>query len=180
MAKPPSASKQKAQQPSSVPVPAESVQLLRDTLGIDLESPQESLRARLVATTSRSVSPYTSAEMLNSYVQYGMPDVKDRALETIDEERRWRHAREEQEQNHQHAIDLRRVELESRKIGHDQALQKRSQIFSFCIGAGGTVGSLIAGFLHVPSLICIIVCAISVGGPSVASIVAQTIAKIKN
>ncbi|WP_152530093.1 MULTISPECIES: hypothetical protein [Asaia] len=168
MAKSPSLPKEK-NQPKTVSIPAENLEILQEALGVNIGGDKEILLARVVASSSRSVSPYTSAEMLRSYVEQGMPEVKDRALAAIDEERAWRRARDEQEQNHQHALDL-----------DERAQQRRSQRNSFNIAVLGMGASLVAGYFNTPLGICITVACASIGGPPVATILARLMATKNN
>ncbi|MBB2171756.1 hypothetical protein [Gluconacetobacter asukensis] len=155
-----------------MPVPAENVAILKENLGIDPSSSPDVLLARISATVSTSSSPYTSAEMLEDYVQRGMPDVKDRVLDTIDEERRWRHAREEQEQNHRHAIEREEIALARARMDEEHRQQRRSQKNALVIALIGIIGAL-GGSYFLPAGVCIWVIVICVGGPSTATIAAR-------
>lgn len=150
------------QQDNTVAIPVQNATILQELLGVEIGGDADLLLARVSASSSRSVSPYTSADMLSSYVNQGMPEVKDRVLNTIDAERQWRHDRDEEEQKHRHKLDL-----------DERAQQARSQHYSFAIAVIGILASSIGGYIGVPGGICIAIGCTSIGGPSVATIIAR-------
>ena len=68
-------------------VPAESVEILRAGLGVDVTKDPERLRAVVEMAASISASPYPSADMLAAYVDKGFPNLVDKVVGTIDQQR---------------------------------------------------------------------------------------------
>ena len=153
----------------------ENIAVAEEILGVSFNAPPDLFMEKVVKSISSS--PYTSAEMLEDYVRRGMPEVKDRALDAIDEERRWRHAREEQEQNHRHEMDRGQLELAKGNAADDQAVRRRSQRNAFKMAVSGVILALVAGYFGVPTSLCIAVVVLAVGGPSTASVFARFAAK---
>lgn len=180
MAKPPVTPKPGKSGSNNVPVPHENVELLQTALGIDLTASSDILIARISATIEASSSPYTSAEMLEDYVRRGMPDVKDRVLDTIDEERHWRHAREEQEQAHRHAMERAAADQTATKIVEEHAQQRRSQRNAFIIALSSLPAAMASEWLGFSNAFCISLIVIGIGGPSSATILARIMDKFKS
>ncbi|MBS1091053.1 hypothetical protein JK208_05460 [Gluconobacter sp. Dm-74] len=149
---------------------------LQEALGINLsEVSPEILEQASIARISKSRSPYPSADMLADYRQRGMADVARRALDVIDEERRWRHARVEQDQVHAHALEIeesRRLTFQTEK---DAEQKRSSQKNSFLIAIGSIIAALVGGYFHLPRFLCISMVVVGIGGPSTATAFARFI-----
>lgn len=167
-------SRQPVAKAGQVLVPQKNVDIVKEALGIDLVGlTPERLSARMTATVSTSSSPYTSAEMLEEYVSRGMADVRDRVLDTIDEERRWRHARMEQDQAHVQAVEMEEAALERTKVNEAHFQQRRSQMLAFSVAVLGILGSAAGAYFKLPTSFCISLALICVGGPAAATVVAR-------
>lgn len=147
----------------------QSADLLREKLGIDpTESPEQLIQQVSLITGSISRSPYSSAEMLQQYVAAGMPEVKDRALDAIDEERR-----------HRMQIDNRHVDMQENAMKATISQQKSGQIGAWVVAAMGTGAAVLGGWLGIPTGICVTIAIVTVGGPSAATTLARVIDQIK-
>jgi Flp pilus assembly protein TadB len=111
--------------------------------------------------------------MLQDYVLHGMPEVKDRVLDAIDEERRWRHARAEQQQDHAHLLEREAASQNKDKVDEDQAQQRRGQRGALVIALVGLVATLVSVYMHAFALVSVAIALICVGGPQGATITAR-------
>jgi uncharacterized membrane protein len=146
-----------------VPVPAENVELLREHLGLDVETAPAVLRAVAAAhlTTSISASPFPSPQMLKEYVEAGFADLPDRIIGTID-----------RQTQHRQALERQVTEGSERR---QNSAQRAAQI----LGLAGLLASLTAGYLQVPAWICIAGILVSIGGPNAATVIARFVDKAK-
>jgi len=128
-------------------------------LGIDLsaDNPDQILAVLSSIKRSASMSPYTSADMLQEYKDRGFPELVGKVIDTIDTE------------------NAHRQQLEKFAVEQEQKRLNGSQRGAQFIAVLGVVGSLIAGYFHVSVILCSIVAAASIGGPPAASIVLKVL-----
>jgi hypothetical protein len=91
--------------PATIGIPAETIKMLREALGVDLTRPEGV--ERLIATLDMSVShsPYPAPEMPTSYEQYRQGS-SQQVIAAIDEQRRHRLALEDLEsKRHEERLD---------------------------------------------------------------------------
>ena len=144
----------------SVSVPAESVEILRASLGADVTKDPERLRAVIEMAASVSASPYPSADMLAAYVANGLPELVDKVVGTIN-----------QQVAHRQSLERLRAEGVERRQG-------RAQWGAVILGVIGTLGALGGAYLSVPPLVCIVVAIVAVGGPNAATIVGRILDRV--
>lgn len=139
-------------------IPAENVEIIRESLGVDVtkESP-ERVRELIAMRASISSSPYPSPEMLAEYAARGFPDLVPKIISVIDTQR-------------QH-----RQEHEKKRTDGSETRLNRSQMSATTLGFFGLAGALVGGYFHVPTWICIVVALISVGGPNAATVISRIV-----
>jgi uncharacterized membrane protein len=101
-------------------------------------------------------SPYPPADVLATCVAIE-PDLVARALERIDAETDHR----------------RRIEL--KLVARNECRLDLAQIMAFVVALSGTVGALVAGYLGVPSAVCIAAIVFCIGGPNAATVLARVL-----
>jgi len=140
-------------------IPQQTVDLLNHRLGINVstDNPDRIMAVMGSMTRSRSVSPYTSADMLQEYKDKGFPWLVDKVVETIDAE------------------NSHRQKMESILVDREQNRLDRAQYGALIIAVLGVAGCLIAGYLGVPKSICIAVALLAIGGPSGANIASRLV-----
>lgn len=152
-----------------ITISPQNADLLKQQLGIDpTEPPEQLLQQVSLITGSISRSPYSSADMLQQYVAAGMPEVKDRALDAIDEER-----------HHRMQLDNRHMAMQEEAMQATISQQKSGQYGSWIIAGCGVGGAILGGWLGISVWICIIIPIVCVGGPSAATAIARVLDKTK-
>lgn len=142
--------------------------LLKEKLGIDpTESSDLLLQQVSLITGSISRSPYSSADMLKQYVDAGMPEVKNRALDAIDEERR-----------HRIRMDERQMALHETAVQATIKQQQAGQTGAWVISGVGILASILAGYIGLSIWICITIIVVAVGGPPAATTIARVLDRI--
>jgi uncharacterized membrane protein len=101
-------------------------------------------------------SPYPLASTLRAYAAFD-PDLVKRVLDNTDLQIAHRHQMER---------DLMTV---------SERRRDRGQIFAFTVAMSGTVGAFVAGYLGVPSLVCVVAIVFCIGGPNAATILARVL-----
>lgn len=171
MGKSPSRSKSVQSQPpaNSVKVPAEIIEVLRETTGADpLANPNKVVAA---LTASVSTSPYPSPEMLNDYPE----DIRNRLLDRIDQEGDWRRERMEQDQALQHEMNRRAADLAEKNFKEQSTQQRRSQFGALFISLVCVVLAFIGMYFHLSWYGIVTLIVVGIGGPSSATILARKI-----
>lgn len=142
--------------PEAEAVPAENVEILRESFGLDLaREPPERVRAAITMAASISASPYLSPEMFQEYVARGFPELPNMIVATIDRQ------------------TAHRQELERLQTTGSERRLNRAQWGALCIGLIGLLGSLGAGYLGVPPWICVVGIVVSIGGPNGATVLSR-------
>jgi hypothetical protein len=122
----------------------------------------EKMRAFVTAITgSISSSPYSSAEMLQEYVQRGFPDLPEKVVRAIDQQ------------------VAHRQSLEKTVTQNQERRENRAQWGAQILSVLGLSGSLLAGYVGVPPAICIVAIVVSIGGPNAATIVARVLDRLR-
>jgi len=85
------------------------------------------------------------------------PDLVARVLERIDAET-----------DHRRRLELKLVAWNERRLD-------LAQIMAFMVAISGTVGAFVAGYLGVPSLVCVAAIVFCIGGPNAATILARVL-----
>jgi uncharacterized membrane protein len=141
-------------------IPAENAEILKEYFGFDITSdPPERLRQIVSMAASISSSPLPSPEMLEDYRARGFPELIDKIISIVDEQR-------------EHRLSLEKAQFESAEKRKNFA-QKSAALIGFL----SLAGSLIGGYFGVPYAICIAVAVIGVGGPSTATVVSRMLDK---
>lgn len=144
-------------------VPSQSVEILKEGLGVDLSiAPPDEVRAMVQlfrASMSVSSSPYTSGNMLKEYVDAGLPHVAEKAIVSIDQQR-----------DHRQKLE----ELVTRR---SEDRKDKGQLGAQVIAVLGVVGALVAAYFGVSSWVCFVVVIVAIGGPNAATIAARFIDK---
>ena len=149
-------------QSKSREVAPQNVEILNEALGVDLSKVSPDQMKLLAQTLKASVSssPYTSGEMLAEYRDAGFPEIVNRALDSIDQQR-----------DH-------RQNLEISITNRSEARKDRSQTGAQVSAILGLIGALIAGYFKVPSWICIVAIIFAIGGPNAATIAARMMDRV--
>ena len=106
-------------------------------------------------TSSRSASPYSSAGMLEEYVNRGFPNLPEKIIQAID-------------QQVAHRQELERFITISR-----EKRENRAQLGAIAIGVLGLLLASFCGYLGVSSLVCGTIAVAAIGGPNAATILAR-------
>ena len=142
-----------------VQVPAQNIEILREGLGLDIsqENPEALQGVLRVFGLRQSISssPYTSAEMLEDYVNRGFPDLPGKVISAIDQQ------------------VAHRQKLETIVTQGSEQRKGRAQIGAQVIGGLGIVAALVAAYFHVSAWVCSICIVVSIGGPNAASIMGR-------
>lgn len=140
-------------------VPADNVEVLKDTLGVDVArmSAAQVQEVAVALSRSMSASPYSSAEMMQEYRDRGFPDLPDKIVRSIDLQ------------------TAHRQGLESLVTKGGERRKDRAQWGAQAVAVTGLVGALVAGYLGVPSAVRVAAIVVAIGGPNAATILGRVL-----
>jgi len=138
-------------------MPLANVDRLKATLGLDVtKQGSDMFQASVFAqNSSMSASPYTSAEMLQAYVNAGLSDLVPRIVESIDQQA------------------AHRQRLEETCTLRGERREDRAQAGALVLAIIGLLGSLYAAYMGVSAWVCGIGIIVSIGGPNAATVLGR-------
>ena len=147
---------------STLTVPPENVEFLRETVGIDMRQDPAQVRAAVVRMAmSISHSPYPSADMLAEYRDKGFPELATKVIATIDQQ------------------TAHRQSLERTQVNGAQSRLLWAQRGAMALGFFGIGAAAIAAYFAVSTTVCVTIVIVAVGGPNAATVVGRILDRTK-